>query len=158
MAMPRSAVARLINISRNTITAHLRRAGQALGLDLDDVRFRAAVNLALALTRTWADPEPETQHRPPPWTTCCKPIPPAPGPGLSPLTDGTPPPHPAGVAGGELVVEEARAPGEGGVEGRVTLAAEGAVAGPGGALRQGQGRIRRRARPVLTSPEPASAR
>lgn len=65
MAMPRSAVARLINISRNTITAHLRRAGQALGLDLDDVRSRAAVNLALALTSTWADPEPETQHRPP---------------------------------------------------------------------------------------------
>ncbi|WP_326791165.1 helix-turn-helix domain-containing protein [Streptomyces sp. NBC_00841] len=63
--MPRSAVARLINISRNTITAHLRRAGQALGLDLDDVRSRAAVNLALALTSTWADPEPETQHRPP---------------------------------------------------------------------------------------------
>jgi DNA-binding CsgD family transcriptional regulator len=65
MAMPRSAVARLINISRNTITAHLRRAGQALGLDLDDVRSRADVNLALALTSAWADPEPETQHTPP---------------------------------------------------------------------------------------------
>ncbi|MFI6951725.1 helix-turn-helix domain-containing protein [Streptomyces sp. NPDC050422] len=62
MAMPRSAVARLINLSRNTITAHLRRAGQALGLDLDDVRSRAALNLALALTSTGADPEPETQH------------------------------------------------------------------------------------------------
>lgn len=61
-------------------------------------------------------------------------------------------------AGGELVVEEARALGEGGVEGRVTRAAEGAVAGPGDALRQGQGRIRRRARPGHTPPEPASAR
>ncbi|MFC4009950.1 helix-turn-helix domain-containing protein [Nonomuraea purpurea] len=65
MAMPRSAVARLINLSRNTVTAHLRRAEQALGLDLTDVRSRAAVNLALALTSTCADPEPETQHPPP---------------------------------------------------------------------------------------------
>lgn len=49
MSMPRSAVARLLDLSRNTVAAHLRRAEQALGHDLADVRSRAVVHLALAL-------------------------------------------------------------------------------------------------------------
>ncbi|MGC9381903.1 helix-turn-helix domain-containing protein [Streptomyces sp. MH13] len=47
---PRSGVARLLNISRNTVTAHLRRAQDALARDLDDPRSRAELALALAIT------------------------------------------------------------------------------------------------------------
>ncbi|MFF5983227.1 helix-turn-helix domain-containing protein [Streptomyces olindensis] len=47
---PRSGVARLLGISRNTVTAHLRRVQDALGLDLQDPRSRAELALALAIT------------------------------------------------------------------------------------------------------------
>ena len=49
MTMPRTAVARLLDLSRNTVTAHLRRAERVLERDLTDVRTRADVHLALAL-------------------------------------------------------------------------------------------------------------
>ncbi|MEU7576265.1 helix-turn-helix domain-containing protein [Streptomyces sp. NPDC041068] len=52
--IPRSGVARLLGLSRNTVTAHLRRAERALGQDLADVRCRAAFQLALALSSTCA--------------------------------------------------------------------------------------------------------
>ncbi|MGP3963909.1 helix-turn-helix domain-containing protein [Nonomuraea sp. 3N208] len=64
MSMPRSAVARLLDLSRNTVTAHIRRAEGALGLDLDDVRSRAEVHLALALTSACAASEPGDHHPP----------------------------------------------------------------------------------------------
>ncbi|MGQ4388506.1 helix-turn-helix domain-containing protein [Streptomyces sp. SAS_270] len=47
---PRSGVARLLDISRNTVTAHLTRAQDALGLNLQDPRSRAELALALAIT------------------------------------------------------------------------------------------------------------
>ncbi|WP_406160622.1 helix-turn-helix domain-containing protein [Streptomyces sp. NBC_00882] len=47
---PRSGVARLLDVSRNTVTAHLTRAQDALGLDLQDPRSRAELTLALAIT------------------------------------------------------------------------------------------------------------
>lgn len=50
ITFPRSAVARLLHISRNTVTTHVRRAADALGLDLDDVFTRAALDLALSIT------------------------------------------------------------------------------------------------------------
>lgn len=43
----RGGVAQMLGISRNTVTAHVRRAEEALGLDLRDVRPRAALALAL---------------------------------------------------------------------------------------------------------------
>ncbi|MEU4889944.1 MULTISPECIES: helix-turn-helix domain-containing protein [Streptomyces] len=46
---PRSGVARLLDVSRNTVTAHLRRVQDALGLDLRDPRGRAELALALAI-------------------------------------------------------------------------------------------------------------
>lgn len=49
MTAPRSAVAHLLGLSRNTVTAHIRRTEKVLGTDLSDVRCRAAVHLALAL-------------------------------------------------------------------------------------------------------------
>ncbi|MFI7005234.1 helix-turn-helix domain-containing protein [Streptomyces sp. NPDC050145] len=62
LGMPRVAVARLLELSRNTVAAHIRRVEQALAVDLGDVRARAALHLALALdaTRTpcAADPPP----------------------------------------------------------------------------------------------------
>ncbi|GAA1934361.1 helix-turn-helix domain-containing protein [Streptomyces durmitorensis] len=64
-SMPRSGVARLLGLSRNTVTAHLRRAQQALGQDLADVRCRAAVHLALALVGSGSGPEPDGHHVPP---------------------------------------------------------------------------------------------
>ncbi|WP_240649159.1 helix-turn-helix domain-containing protein [Streptomyces sp. Z26] len=57
MSMPRSGVAGLLGLSRNTVAAHIRRAEDVLGLDLADVRNRAAVHLALALSG--ASPAPE---------------------------------------------------------------------------------------------------
>ncbi|MDT0300669.1 helix-turn-helix domain-containing protein [Streptomonospora wellingtoniae] len=50
LSFPRSGVARLLGISRNTVTAHLRRVEQALGLDLHDVHCRADLTLALTVT------------------------------------------------------------------------------------------------------------
>lgn len=47
---PRSGVARLLDVSRNTVTAHLTRVQDALGLDLQDPRSRAELTLALAIT------------------------------------------------------------------------------------------------------------
>ncbi|MGC9541847.1 helix-turn-helix domain-containing protein [Streptomyces sp. UG1] len=64
MSMPRAAVARLLDLSRNTVTAHIRRAEQALGLDLADVRSRAAVHLALAVTSACTTPEADEQQPP----------------------------------------------------------------------------------------------
>ncbi|RVX41932.1 PucR-like helix-turn-helix protein [Nonomuraea polychroma] len=79
MSMPRSAVAKLLGLSRNTVTAHIVRAEQALGLDLADVRSRAEVHLALAVTSACAPPNPVTATRPSPWTTCWAPNAPLPG-------------------------------------------------------------------------------
>ncbi|WAP59839.1 helix-turn-helix domain-containing protein [Streptomyces sp. S465] len=50
VTFPRSAVARLLDISRNTVSHHLRRVETALGLDLGEVRTRAALDLAFGLT------------------------------------------------------------------------------------------------------------
>ncbi|MEV8022385.1 helix-turn-helix domain-containing protein [Streptomyces sp. NPDC086554] len=65
VSMPRSGVARLLGLSRNTVTAHLRRAELALGQDLSDVRSRATVHLALALGNSCAGPEPDHHQRAP---------------------------------------------------------------------------------------------
>ncbi|WP_367048341.1 helix-turn-helix domain-containing protein [Streptomyces sp. Je 1-332] len=64
ITMPRSGVARLLGLSRNTVTAHLRRAQQALGQDLTDVRSRADVHLALTLTSSCPPAEPGPQRPP----------------------------------------------------------------------------------------------
>ncbi|GAB2917986.1 helix-turn-helix domain-containing protein [Streptomyces mayteni] len=47
--VPQAGVARLLGISRNTVRAHVRRAEEALGTDLNDVRSRAVLALALAV-------------------------------------------------------------------------------------------------------------
>ncbi|RBM05487.1 helix-turn-helix domain-containing protein [Streptomyces sp. PT12] len=52
-----TGVARVRGISRNTVAAHVRRVETLLGLDLRDVRSRAALNLALSL----ADPDPDDE-------------------------------------------------------------------------------------------------
>lgn len=65
VSMPRSGVARLLGLSRNTVAAHLRRAELALGQDLSDVRSRAAVHLAIALGNSCAGPEPDQRQLPP---------------------------------------------------------------------------------------------
>ncbi|MGP3971771.1 helix-turn-helix domain-containing protein [Streptomyces sp. 6N223] len=58
VALPsRSGVARLLGISRNTVTTHVRRAATMLGLDLNDTRARAAVDLALTITSPQPDAE-----------------------------------------------------------------------------------------------------
>ncbi|WP_336606009.1 helix-turn-helix domain-containing protein [Streptomyces sp. BA2] len=64
ITMPRSGVARLLGLSRNTVAAHLRRAQHALGQDLADVRSRADVHLALTLTSSCPIPEPDLQRPP----------------------------------------------------------------------------------------------
>lgn len=64
-AAPRPAVARLLNLNRNTVAAHISRAGGALGLDLAEASSRAAIHLALALTSACADPEPDDSQQPP---------------------------------------------------------------------------------------------
>ncbi|NBM19184.1 PucR family transcriptional regulator [Streptomyces sp. GC420] len=56
VTFPRSAVARLLGISRNTVTAHVKRAARALDLDLDRVRARSAVDLALSLAAPPSSP------------------------------------------------------------------------------------------------------
>ncbi|MFJ8001084.1 helix-turn-helix domain-containing protein [Streptomyces sp. NPDC096310] len=63
---PRSGVAALLGISRNTVTAHLARSEAALGLDLRDVRARAALTLALAVTTLHQDGE--AAGAPAPWS------------------------------------------------------------------------------------------
>ncbi|CDR16855.1 helix-turn-helix domain-containing protein [Streptomyces iranensis] len=50
VTFPRSAVARLLDISRNTVSHHLSRVEVTLGLDLGEVRTRAALDLAFCLT------------------------------------------------------------------------------------------------------------
>ncbi|MEV1065055.1 helix-turn-helix domain-containing protein [Streptomyces sp. NPDC050263] len=57
LAFPRTAVARLLDISRTTVAAHCRRAEEALCVDLGDVRARAALDLALTLTGLAPDPD-----------------------------------------------------------------------------------------------------
>ncbi|KAA0932436.1 PucR family transcriptional regulator [Streptomyces apricus] len=52
----RSGVARLLHLSRTTVTAHCRRAEEALGIDLGEVRTRATLDLALSLTALQPDP------------------------------------------------------------------------------------------------------
>ena len=52
----RSGVARLLHLSRTTVTAHCRRAEEALGIDLGEVRTRATLDLALSLTALQSDP------------------------------------------------------------------------------------------------------
>lgn len=47
---PRSGVARLLGVSRNTVTAHLKHVQDVLGLDLRDPHSRADLALALAIT------------------------------------------------------------------------------------------------------------
>lgn len=54
LTVSRSGAARFLGVSRNTVTAHFRRAERLLDLDLDDVVSRALLNLALSL----ADPPP----------------------------------------------------------------------------------------------------
>ncbi|MGW7169766.1 helix-turn-helix domain-containing protein [Streptomyces sp. NPDC054884] len=56
LTFPRSAVARLLQITRHTVAAHCHVAEQALGLDFGDVRTRAALDLALSLADLPADP------------------------------------------------------------------------------------------------------
>ncbi|WP_225859423.1 helix-turn-helix domain-containing protein [Streptomyces albicerus] len=55
VTFPRSAVARLLHISRTTVVAHCRRAEEALGVDLGEVRTRATLDLALSLTALPSD-------------------------------------------------------------------------------------------------------
>jgi DNA-binding CsgD family transcriptional regulator len=50
LQFPRSRVANLLGISRNTVTAHLKRGEEALRLDLEDVGNRAVLALALRIT------------------------------------------------------------------------------------------------------------
>ncbi|MFE9205642.1 helix-turn-helix domain-containing protein [Micromonospora sp. NPDC007230] len=59
LTFPRSAVARLLNIGRNTVAAHCRRAEEALGLDLSDVQARATLDLALSLSSLQSGPQPD---------------------------------------------------------------------------------------------------
>jgi DNA-binding CsgD family transcriptional regulator len=49
LVFPRAGVARLLGISRNTVSSHLRQVEQALGLDLRTARNRAELSLALAI-------------------------------------------------------------------------------------------------------------
>ncbi|MEU7134848.1 helix-turn-helix domain-containing protein [Streptomyces sp. NPDC046261] len=65
MIMPRSGVARLLGLSRNTVTAHIKHTEQALKQDLTGVRSRAAVHLALALSSSGAAPATDERQPPP---------------------------------------------------------------------------------------------
>ncbi|WP_374112836.1 helix-turn-helix domain-containing protein [Streptomyces sp. MNU89] len=62
---PRSGVARLLDVSRNTVTAHLGRVQDALGLDLQDPRSRAELALALAINDL-PSPDGDPVAEPPP--------------------------------------------------------------------------------------------
>ncbi|MEO3844885.1 helix-turn-helix domain-containing protein [Streptomyces sp. B22F1] len=59
LTVSRSGAARFLDVSRNTVAAHFRRAERLLGLDLDEVTSRALLHLALAL----ADPPPPATAR-----------------------------------------------------------------------------------------------
>jgi DNA-binding CsgD family transcriptional regulator len=65
LTLPRSGVARLLGLSRNTVAAHIGHAEKALGLDLTDVRTRAAVHLALAISGSPAGSPPVVRQPPP---------------------------------------------------------------------------------------------
>ena len=65
LSFPRTAVARLLSISRNTVAAHCRRAEETLNVDLGDVRTRARLDLALSLTDLEPDPALELPQVPP---------------------------------------------------------------------------------------------
>ncbi|WP_306949851.1 PucR family transcriptional regulator [Streptomyces sp. B4I13] len=65
VAFPRAAVARLLGISRTTVTAHCGRAQRALRADLADVRVRAVLDLALALNGLPPEPGVEATPVPP---------------------------------------------------------------------------------------------
>ncbi|MER7133121.1 helix-turn-helix domain-containing protein [Streptosporangium saharense] len=60
LQFPRARVANLLGISRNTVTAHLKRAEEALGLDLENMGCRAALFLALKITGPGSGDGPET--------------------------------------------------------------------------------------------------
>ncbi|MFS8199510.1 helix-turn-helix domain-containing protein [Streptomyces sp. CWNU-52B] len=62
----RSGVARLLHLSRTTVTAHCRRAEEALGIDLGEVRTRAELDLALSLNALPSDPADAAQQVAPP--------------------------------------------------------------------------------------------
>ncbi|MGP4046529.1 helix-turn-helix domain-containing protein [Streptomyces sp. 2A115] len=66
VTFPRSAVARLLQISRTTVAVHCRRAEEALGLDLGDVRTRATLDLALSLMGPQLDPDETGRQAAPP--------------------------------------------------------------------------------------------
>ncbi|MCX4909030.1 helix-turn-helix domain-containing protein [Streptomyces sp. NBC_00878] len=66
VTFPRAAVARLLHLSRTTVTAHCRRAEEALGIDLGEVRTRATLDLALALTPLLPGPADTVQPVAPP--------------------------------------------------------------------------------------------
>ncbi|WP_019546053.1 helix-turn-helix domain-containing protein [Streptomyces sulphureus] len=57
VTFPRTLVARLLGVSRNTVAAHLHMVEEALGLDLGDLRDRAALGLALALAPSRRQPD-----------------------------------------------------------------------------------------------------
>ncbi|MEV7870687.1 helix-turn-helix domain-containing protein [Streptomyces sp. NPDC088124] len=77
---PRSGVAALLGISRNTVTAHLKRSEAALGLDLRDIRARAALTLALAVTTLHQDDAPADGRAPVAVPSPADPSPPVPSP------------------------------------------------------------------------------
>ncbi|MFD7508482.1 helix-turn-helix domain-containing protein [Streptomyces sp. NPDC059853] len=62
LRFPRAGVARLLGLSRTTVTAHLRRVEAALGMDLRTVADRAALHLALALSQGPPGPPPAAAH------------------------------------------------------------------------------------------------
>ncbi|NLU70458.1 PucR family transcriptional regulator [Streptomyces sp. HNM0574] len=66
LSMPRAGVARLLNLSRNTVTTYIGQVEDALGLDLTDVRTRAEIHLAFALSDSLTGPEPDGEQPPPP--------------------------------------------------------------------------------------------
>ncbi|MGP4091834.1 helix-turn-helix domain-containing protein [Streptomyces sp. KR55] len=65
VTFPRTAVARMLHVSRTTVAAHCGRAERALGLDLGDVRARAELDLALTLTDLPPDPAAGPRQVPP---------------------------------------------------------------------------------------------
>ncbi|MFC9067718.1 helix-turn-helix domain-containing protein [Streptomyces harbinensis] len=66
LRFPRAGVARLLGLSRTTVTAHLRRVETALGMDLRTVGDRATLHLALALPPGPSPGPPPASSRPAP--------------------------------------------------------------------------------------------
>ncbi|MFF3952097.1 helix-turn-helix domain-containing protein [Streptomyces sp. NPDC001890] len=66
MHFHRSGVARILNVSRNTVTAHLGRAQSALGLNLRDIRCRATLALALGVAALHPEVGRTSAHADPP--------------------------------------------------------------------------------------------